>query len=86
MSTLTIRNIEPQVKDRLRVSAALNQRSMEEEVRSILRQIMLKPVPTLGLGTQLNARFAAMGGVDLDLPHRKNAPKAAVFDDISLKP
>lgn len=86
MSTLTIRNIEPQVKDRLRVSAALNHRSMEEEVRCILRQIMLKPAPTLGLGTQLNARFAAMGGVDLALPPRQNTPKAAVFDDVSFKP
>jgi antitoxin FitA len=81
MTTLTIRNIEPLVKDRLRVCAALNHRSMEEEVRSILRQLMLKPAPSLGLGSRLQARFASLGGVELDLPIRSASPRGAMFGD-----
>ncbi|MGH9889036.1 MAG: FitA-like ribbon-helix-helix domain-containing protein, partial [bacterium] len=38
MASLTIRNIEPQLKARLRVRAARNDRSMEEEARVILRE------------------------------------------------
>ena len=37
MSTLTIRNLDEDVKARLRVRAAENGRSMEAEVRAILR-------------------------------------------------
>ncbi len=33
MSTLTVRNIEPEIKDKLRLRAAAHGRSMEEEVR-----------------------------------------------------
>ncbi|MFO1186615.1 MAG: Arc family DNA-binding protein [Alphaproteobacteria bacterium] len=36
MATLTIRNLPDEVRDRLRVRAAQNGRSMEEEARSLL--------------------------------------------------
>lgn len=38
MATLTIRNIPPEVLDRLKHAAARNRRSMEEEVRQLLQQ------------------------------------------------
>jgi plasmid stability protein len=37
MATLTIRNIDPEVHKRLRVRAAHNGRSMEAELRDILK-------------------------------------------------
>ena len=37
MASITIRNLDDDVKSRLRVRAAGNDRSMEEEVRLILR-------------------------------------------------
>ena len=37
MASITIRNLDDDVKTRLRVRAAENHRSMEEEVRIILR-------------------------------------------------
>jgi len=37
MASITIRNLEDRVKTRLRVRAAEHHRSMEEEVRVILR-------------------------------------------------
>ncbi len=38
MATLTIRNLEDAIKERLRVRTALHGRSMEEEARDILRK------------------------------------------------
>ena len=77
MSTLTIRNIEPVIKDKLRMAAAAHGRSMEEEVRTILRNVLAQPTATSGLGSRIHARFAAIGGVELDLPTRSQAVRAA---------
>jgi plasmid stability protein len=80
MSTLTIRNLEPAIKDKLRMSAATHGRSMEEEVRTILRSVLSQPAaPTTGMGSRIHARFAAIGGVELDVPARTRAPRAANF-------
>ena len=81
MSTLTIRNIEPATKDKLRRAAAAHGRSMEEEVRTILRNALAQPTPASGLGSRVHARFAALGGIDLALPERSDAPRAANFGD-----
>jgi len=40
MATLTIRNLEDDVRDKLRVRAAQHGRSMEDEVRVILRGVV----------------------------------------------
>ena len=60
MTTLTIRNVEPVIKDKLRMAAAANGRSMEEEVRMILRNVLASPSPSSGLGSLIHARFAAL--------------------------
>ncbi len=80
MSTLTIRNIESAIKDKLRMAAAAHGRSMEEEVRTILRNALAQPAAPGGLGSRIHARFAALGGVDLDLPARTEAARAAIFE------
>jgi antitoxin FitA len=85
MTTLTIRNIERDIKSKLRLSAATNGRSMEEEVRQILRNIFSPPTVQKGFGSRIHARFAAVGGVDLDLPPRKAVPRAAQFDDATAE-
>ena len=77
MSTLTIRNLEPAIKDKLRMAAAAHGRSMEEEVRTILRNVLAQPAAPGGLGSRIQARFAALGGVELDLPARSQAARAA---------
>jgi antitoxin FitA len=43
MATLTIRNIDEDLKTSLRVQAARHGQSMEEEVRCILRQAIENP-------------------------------------------
>jgi antitoxin FitA len=80
MTTLTVRNIEPAIKDKLRLVAAANGRSMEEEVRSILRNALTNSPTANGLGGRIHARFLAVGGVDLKLPERSELSRFPDFD------
>ena len=72
MASITIRNLDDDVKLRLRVRAAEHGRSMEEEARFILRQVVGQPSPPKNLGQAIHARFAAAGG--LELPPTKRGP------------
>lgn len=72
MASITIRNLDDDVKHRLRVRAAEHGRSMEEEARDILRQVVGKPSVSKNLGQAIHARFAAVGGVDLP-PTKRDA-------------
>ena len=45
MATLTIRNLPDEVRDRLRVRAAQNGRSMEAEARDVLSKAIDAPEP-----------------------------------------
>ena len=71
MATITIRNLDDDVKTRLRVRAAENHRSMEEEVRIILRDAV-KDGRTGPRDLEKFTRecFASLGGVELELPPR----------------
>ena len=75
MGSITIRNLDDDVKRRLRVRAAEHGRSMEEEAREILRQVVGRPPPARNLGQQVHDRFAAIGGFDLP-PVTRTAPRA----------
>lgn len=80
MSTPTVRGIDEETRARLRVRAAAHGRSMEAEVRATLREVLARPVPVNGLGTRLHARFATVGGADLELPERSDTPRMAAFE------
>lgn len=68
MAQFVVRNIENAVKLRLQRRARRNGRSMEEEVRDILRNAVIEEdVPSGGLGTQISALFAE-AGLDTDIP------------------
>ena len=75
MNTLTIRNVDDATKDKLRQVAALHGRSMEEEVRTILRNALAQNTPSAGLGQRIHARFDALGGLELELPARTERPR-----------
>lgn len=83
MASLTIRQIDDSVRDRLRQRAAANGVSMEEEARRALQNWVARAEPEKGLGTRLRKRFAALGGVDLDIPPRptEGRPLPFQFDD-----
>jgi plasmid stability protein len=70
MATLTIRDLDEPLKAKLRVRAAGNGRSVEAEARDILRLALDEKPPVTRLGTRIGQRFAAMGGVRLQLPDR----------------
>jgi plasmid stability protein len=72
VSSITIRNLDAEVKARLRVRAAANGRSMEQEAREILRSAV-KPgrEQELNLFDAIRRHFQPLGGVDLKLPRRE---------------
>ena len=62
MAQILVRNIEQDVKTRLQRRAQRHGRSMEEEVREILRNAVHEPEePAVGLGTQIASLFAGRG-------------------------
>lgn len=67
MAQLIVRNLEDEVKAQLRDRAARHGRSMEEEVREILRDAANTRDPESGgLGSEIVAMFSGSGlGVDL---------------------
>ena len=72
MASITIRNLDEDVKTSLRVRAAGNGRSMEEEARIILRKAVVPAdVSEKGLGTAIHELFKPYGGVELELPARE---------------
>lgn len=80
MTMITVRKLDPGVKDRLRIRAAEHGHSMEEEARQIL---------TAACGTAGEARnladlalrfFGAEGGAELELPTRREGREPPRFD------
>ena len=72
MATITIRNLDEKTKARLRVRAAQNGRSMEEEARTLLRAALTTEGTARGnLAEAIRARFRRLGGVELRLPARE---------------
>ncbi len=81
MASITVRNIDDDVKKRLRMRAAEHGRSMEDEVRNLIDQAVSQPKQQdkLGLGESIRRRFAPLGGVDLNLPKRRPMRKLPDF-------
>lgn len=66
MASITIRNLDDPLKGLLRRRAANHGRSMEEEVRQILREALAnEDRPPLDLAQAIRRRFAPLGGIDL---------------------
>jgi antitoxin FitA len=76
MASITIRNLDPSLKERLRVRAAEHGHSMEAEARRILQMALAESARRRrerNLYERIHARFVRLGGVDLDLPAREPA-------------
>ena len=81
MAQVIVRNLEATVKQGLKARARRHGRSMEAEVREILRNAVREAEqPPLKLGSRIAARFADTG-LDQPLPElRGSAARAANFD------
>jgi antitoxin FitA len=76
MASITIRRLEEKTKQRLRVRAARNGRSMEEEARQILKGALNEKGATgLNLVESIRRKFAPLGGLNLpDIPRGPMRP------------
>ena len=81
MAQFVVRNIEDDVAAKLKRRAKRHGRSMEDEVRHILRNATKEEHRDLGrLGSRIAARFRSVG-LTRDLPELRGQPaRAADFD------
>ena len=81
MASITVRNLDDGLKRRLRIRAAENGRSMEQEAREILKAALEdEEAPVKNLGSAIRARFAPLGGVELEIPPRQPMREPPRFD------
>ncbi|MEO6596512.1 MAG: Arc family DNA-binding protein [Planctomycetota bacterium] len=75
MAQLIVRNLEDDIRDKLRALAAEHGRSMEEEVREILRTAVLAATqPLEKLGTRLVERFRGCNLEDDEVEELRGHP------------
>ncbi len=81
MAQFVVRNLEDDVVKKLKHRASRHARSMEDEVRQILRAaVQQRPEPAPKLGTRIAQRFRR-SGLETDLPELRGVtPTAAEFD------
>ena len=81
-ASLNIRQLDPALKEQLRIRAAHHGRSMEAEARAILKQALMQGRPTTGadLVAAIRGRFAPLGGVELELPERAPGREPPQFE------
>ena len=81
MAQLLVRNLDDDVKQRLKHRAERHGRSMEEEARDILRNALINDERrSEGLGTRLTRRFRDIG-LETDIPELREPAQAAAFDE-----
>ena len=81
MASITIRNLDDDVKARLRVQATEHHRSMEEEVRIILRDAVSGgQARPRNLAEFTRSIFGPGNGADLELPPRGPMREPPTFD------
>jgi len=80
MAQFVVRDLEEEVKERLKRRAERHGRSMEEEIRHILRNAVKESGrPIASLGSRIAARFTRVG-LTTDLPElRGQAARSAEF-------
>ncbi len=71
MPSITIRNLDKTLKERLRVRAARHGRSMEEEARIILKTSLAAKKKPRTMADAFRTWFGPKHGLDLKLPERQ---------------
>ena len=67
MAGITIRNLEADTKRRLKIRAAMNGRSMEQEAREILKSALAQSAKKkANLAERIREIFGPLGGVELE--------------------
>lgn len=72
MASMTIRNLDDSLKQRLRLRAASHGRSMEDEVRDILKIVLASEEGrSTDLARSIRQRITELGGMELELTPRE---------------
>jgi plasmid stability protein len=80
MASIVIRNLDDDIKKRLKLAAARHGCSMEEEARQILKSALIREDSEYGLGTRINNLFRESGGLELpEIP--RSMPRPSPFEE-----
>ncbi|WP_340104717.1 FitA-like ribbon-helix-helix domain-containing protein [Rhodohalobacter sp. 8-1] len=80
MASITIRNLDRDLKSELKIRAAKHGRSMEEEVRNILKSAIAQDdKEPENLADSIRERMAPFGGIELPDLQRDDIRKPADF-------
>lgn len=71
MASITVRNLDESLERRLRIRAAQNGHSMEQEARNILSEALRRPLTGKELVDAIRWRFEPLGSMELELPPRE---------------
>jgi plasmid stability protein len=81
MASLTIRNLDNNLKTQLRLRAARHGRSMEAEARTILRQTLNTLVSEQNLAAVIHHRFESLDIESLPIPPRQTVRNPPEFGE-----
>jgi plasmid stability protein len=82
VASITVRNLDGALKKQLRIRAAEHDRSMEDEVREILRiALSTQNQPPRNLADAIRERFDPLGGVDLPPVPREPSREPPTFGE-----
>jgi len=75
MASITIRNLDETTKRKLKIRAATNGRSMEQEAREILKSVLARASrKQANLAERIRDIFGPLGGVELERLPREAIP------------
>ena len=82
MASITIRNLDEMTKRKLKIRAATNGRSMEQEAREILKSTLAQSSKRrANLGERIREIFSPLGGVELERFPREPVRDPAWLDE-----
>ena len=83
MGSITVRNLDESLKNGLRLRAARNGWSMEQEVRQILlHSVAPAQVEQRSFAERINSRFAGLHAEDMKISKRKGARTPPDFNNL----
>ena len=81
MASLTIRQLDDDIKSKLRMLAAQNGRSMEAEARAILAAVFADKTDSgEGIASKIQRIVSQYGAIDLQQPERSSKPSHRKLD------
>lgn len=80
MASITIRNLDNDLKAQLRLRAARHGRSMEAEARVILAETLKAPAADHDLAVAIHRRFASLDAESLPIPPRQKVRNPPDFE------